>query len=134
MFVCSTSNSSAIADHIQSATDTDKNFKTQLNVEDPRHRKPLIILLNWLIKSGEWVHDRNLFLPRGGFEPITSNWQVSVLRYRRAAALMELGGRTSEKSSNLINCAVFINFSKTVYLEAWFLGEMQRIAFDIDLR
>ena len=52
-------NSSAgtITDHSQSAKDIDPYFKSQLFVEDPSHRKPVLISLNGLSKPGERAHD-----------------------------------------------------------------------------
>ena len=47
----------AITDHSQSAKDIDP--KSQLYVEDPGHRKPVLILPNGLRKPGERAHDRN---------------------------------------------------------------------------
>ena len=49
----------AITDNSQSAKDTDQYFKSQLNVEDPGHRKPVLISPNGLSKPGERAHDRN---------------------------------------------------------------------------
>ena len=49
----------AITDHSQSAKDTDPYFKSQLYVEDPGHRKPVLILPNGLSKLGERAHDSN---------------------------------------------------------------------------
>ena len=49
----------AITDHNQSAKDIDPYFKSQLNVQDPGHRKPVLILPNGLSKLGERAHDRN---------------------------------------------------------------------------
>ena len=49
----------AITDHSQSAKDIDPCFKSQLYVEDPDHRKPVLILPNELSKPGERAHDRN---------------------------------------------------------------------------
>ena len=48
-----------ITDHSQSAKDIDPYFKSQLYVEDPGHRKPVLILLNGLSKAGERAHDTN---------------------------------------------------------------------------
>ena len=49
----------AITDHSQSAKDIDPYFKFQLYVEDPDHRKPVLILPNGPSKPGEQAHDRN---------------------------------------------------------------------------
>ena len=49
----------SITDYSQSAKDIDSYFKSQLNVEDPGHRKPVLILQNVLSKPGERAHDRN---------------------------------------------------------------------------
>ena len=49
----------AITDHSQSAKDIDPYFKSQLYVEDPGHRRPVLILPNGLSKPGERAHDRN---------------------------------------------------------------------------
>ena len=49
----------AITDHSQSAKDRDPYFKSQLYVENPGHRKPVLILPNGLSKLGERPHDRN---------------------------------------------------------------------------
>ena len=43
----------SITDHSQSAKDIDPWFKSQLNVEDPGHRKPVLILSGGLSKPGE---------------------------------------------------------------------------------
>ena len=55
----------AITDRSQSAKDTDPYFKSQLCVEDPDHRKPLLILPNGLSKPRERAHDRNFNFCRG---------------------------------------------------------------------
>ena len=52
-------NPSAITDDSQSAKDIDPYFKSQLYVEDPGHRKPVLILPNGLSKPVEREHDRN---------------------------------------------------------------------------
>ena len=44
----------------QSAKDIHQYFKFQIYVEDPGHRKPVLILPNGLNKPGERAHDRNL--------------------------------------------------------------------------
>ena len=49
----------AITDYSQSAKDIDPYFKSQLYVEDPGQRKPVLILPNGLSKPGERAHDRN---------------------------------------------------------------------------
>ena len=49
----------AITDHSQSAKDIDPNFKSQLYVEDPGHRKSVLIQANGLSKPGKRAHDRN---------------------------------------------------------------------------
>ena len=49
----------AITDHSQSAKDIDPYIKSQLYVEDPDQRKPVLILPNGLSKPGERAHDRN---------------------------------------------------------------------------
>ena len=43
----------AITDYSQSAKDIDPYFKSQFYVVDPGHRKPVLILPNWLSKPGE---------------------------------------------------------------------------------
>ena len=49
----------AITDHSQSAKEIDPYFKSQLYVEDPGHRKPVLILPSGLSKPGERAHDIN---------------------------------------------------------------------------
>ena len=49
----------AITDYSSSAKDIDPHFKSQLYVEDPSYRKPVLILPNGLSKPGERAHDRN---------------------------------------------------------------------------
>ena len=49
----------AMTDHSQSAKDIGPYFKSLLYVEDPSHRKPVLILPNGLNKPGERAHDRN---------------------------------------------------------------------------
>ena len=61
----------AIIDHSQAAKDVDRYFKSQLYVEDPGHRKPVLILPNGLSKPGERAHERNYISARVGFEPTT---------------------------------------------------------------
>ena len=46
-------NAGAITDDSQSAKDIDPYFKSHLYVEDPGHRKPVLILPNGLSKLGE---------------------------------------------------------------------------------
>ena len=41
-----------ITEHSQSAKDIDPYFKSQLYVEDPGHRRSVLILPNWLSKPG----------------------------------------------------------------------------------
>ena len=48
-----------ITDHSQSAKDIDPYFKFQLYVEDPSHRKPVLILPNGLSQPGERAYDKN---------------------------------------------------------------------------
>ena len=50
----------AITDHILSAKAIYPYFKSQLYVEDPSRRIPVVILPNGLSKPGERAHDRNL--------------------------------------------------------------------------
>ena len=49
----------AITDNSQSAKDIDPYFKSQLYVEDPGHRKLVLILPNGLSKRGERAHERD---------------------------------------------------------------------------
>ena len=49
----------AITDHSQSAKDIDTYSMSQLYVEDPGHRMPVLIFLNGLSKPKERAHDRN---------------------------------------------------------------------------
>ena len=56
----------AITDHNQSAKDIDPYLKSQINVEDPGQRKPVLILPNGLSKPGERAHDRNFISAVGG--------------------------------------------------------------------
>ena len=56
----------AITDYSQSAKDIDPYFQSQLYVENPGHRKPILILPNGLRKPGELAHDRNLISAVGG--------------------------------------------------------------------
>ena len=53
------SSAGAITDHSQSAEDIDPYFKSQLYVENPGHRKPVLILPNGLSKPGERAQGRN---------------------------------------------------------------------------
>ena len=66
---------SASTDHSHSEKDTDPYFKSQVNVEDLCHWKPVLLLLNGLSKPGEQAHDRNWFLPWLGFQP-TDSWST----------------------------------------------------------
>ena len=49
----------AITDHSQSAKDIDPYLKSRLYVEDPGHRKPVLILPNAMSKPEERANDRN---------------------------------------------------------------------------
>ena len=49
----------AITDDKQSAKDIDSYFNSQIYVEDPGYRKPVLILPNGLSEPGERAHDRN---------------------------------------------------------------------------
>ena len=60
------SSAGAITDHSQSAKNIDPYFKFLLYVEDPGHRKPVLILPNGLSKPGERAHDRNSISGVGG--------------------------------------------------------------------
>ena len=62
----------AITDRSQSAKDRDPYFKSQLYVEDPGNRKPVLILPNGLCKPGEQRTTEIKFPPWVGFEPTTS--------------------------------------------------------------
>ena len=53
----------SITDHSQSAKDL--YLKFQLYVEDPGHRKPVLISPNWLSKPGERSNNRNFNFCRG---------------------------------------------------------------------
>ena len=55
----------AITDHSQSAKNIHPYFKSQLYVEDPGHRKPVLILPNGLSKR-ERAQNRNLISAMGG--------------------------------------------------------------------
>ena len=52
-------NAGAITDRSQSAKDIDSYFKSKRCVEDPGHRKPVLILPNGLSKPGVQAHNRN---------------------------------------------------------------------------
>ena len=56
----------AITDHSQSAKVIDSYFKSQLYLEDPCHRKSVLILSIGLSKPGERARDRNLISVVGG--------------------------------------------------------------------
>ena len=56
----------AITDHRQSAKDIDPYLKSQLYVEDPGYRKPVLILPNGLSKPRERAHDRYFISAMGG--------------------------------------------------------------------
>ena len=53
-------NAGAITDHSQSAKDIDLHFKSLFYVEDPGHRKPVLIFPNGLSKPGD-VGITNIF-------------------------------------------------------------------------
>ena len=82
---------SAITNHSQSAKDIDPYIKSQLDVEDPGHQKPVLILPNGLSKSGERADDRNLISAMGGIRthnllvdsPACYHWAIiiSILFY-----------------------------------------------------
>ena len=64
--IISNPSAGATTDHSQSAKDTDTYFKSKLYVEDPDHRKTVLILPNGLSKPGERGHDRSLIYAVGG--------------------------------------------------------------------
>ena len=73
----------AINDHSQSAKDIYPYFNSQLYVEDPGHRKPVLILLNGLSKPGKRPHDRNFNFCRGcDSNPQLPDRQSSMLPLR----------------------------------------------------
>ena len=73
--ICFNPSAGAITDHSQSTKDIDAYLKFQLYVEDPSHRKLVLILPNRLSKTGERADDRNKFLPWMEFEP-TNSWST----------------------------------------------------------
>ena len=66
------SSAGAITDHSQSAKDIDPHFKSPLYVEDPGHRKPVLILPNELSKPESERTTEINFPPWMSFEPTTS--------------------------------------------------------------
>ena len=52
-----------ITDHSQSAKNVYRYFKSKLYVDDPGHKKSILILPNGLSKLGERAYDSNKFLP-----------------------------------------------------------------------
>ena len=74
----------AIIDHSQSAKEIDPYFKSQLYV-DSGHRKPVLILPNWLSKPGERAHDTIKFLPWVGSnqQPLDRQSNVLPLNHHR---------------------------------------------------
>ena len=80
-------NTGSITDNSQSAKDIDLYFKFQLYIENPGHRKPVLILPNWLSKSGEQAHDRNLISAVSGIRthnslidsPSCYHWAITAL-------------------------------------------------------
>ena len=79
LFVPSTSgivfnpSAGAITDYSQSAKDIDPYFKSQLYVEDPGHRKTVLILSNGLRVNTESERMTEIkFPPWVGFQPTTS--------------------------------------------------------------
>ena len=61
----------AVSDYSQSAKNVDP-YLSSSSVEDPGHRKPVLISPDGLNKPGERAHDRNTFTLWVGFEPATS--------------------------------------------------------------
>ena len=86
LFICSSSgivfNSSAglIIDHIQSAKDIDPYFKFQLYVQDPSHRKPVLIYrMGWENPESErttWVGFEHNLLTHS---PACGHWAITAL-------------------------------------------------------
>ena len=76
-----------ITDHSQSAKDIDPYFKYQLQVKDPGHRKPVLILPNGLSKPWERAHDGNWISAMGGirthnvliYSPACYHWAITAL-------------------------------------------------------
>ena len=66
------SNAGAITDYSQSAKDIDPYFKSQLYVEDPGNRKPVLILPNGRVNPKSERTTEIKFPPWVGFEPTTS--------------------------------------------------------------
>ena len=62
----------AITDHSQSAKDIDPYFKSQLYVEDPGHRKPVLIYRMGCVNPESERTTEIKFPPWVGFEPTTS--------------------------------------------------------------
>ena len=78
----------AITDHRQSAKDVDPHFKSQLCVEDPGQRKPVLILQKGLSKPGERAHDRHFISAMGAWDsnrqPLDRQSSVLPLSYHRS--------------------------------------------------
>ena len=76
----------AITDHSQSTKDINPYFKFQLDVKDPFHRNPVLILPNGLSKPGERAHDRHLNFRCGwdkNSQPLDRQSSVLPLSYHR---------------------------------------------------
>ena len=81
----------AITDHSQSGKDIGPYLKSQLYVEDPGRRKPVLILPNELSKPGEQAHYRKFISATGGIrteQPLDRQSSVLPLSYHRS--LMEI--------------------------------------------
>ena len=79
-----------ITDHSQSAKNIDTYFKSQLYVEDPGHRKPVLSLSNGLSEPGERVHDRNFTFCRvwdSNPQPLDRQSSVLPLSYHRSISI-----------------------------------------------
>ena len=73
----------ANTDHSQSAKDIDPYFNSRLYVEDPGHRRPVLILPKGLGKPGERANDRNFISAVGGIR--THNLLIDSPAYYHCA-------------------------------------------------
>ena len=98
-----------ITDHSHSTKNIDPYFKSLLDVEDPGHRKPVLILQNGLSKPGKRAHDRNFIFAVGGIR--THNLLIDSPAYYHNAcqhhSLDRIAHLTVSEFRNAINTRIY---------------------------
>ena len=112
----------AITDHSQSAQNIDPYFKSQLYVEDPGHRNPVLILSNELSKARERAHDRNYISAVGEIrtQPLDRQSSVLPLSYHRSLNRQPIWNFIFNNNSNVFSITICAIFTVEIYMTLTF--------------